>query len=193
MELGKFNLIADEYIRSLNGYHKRDRYEIDKDNESAISSIVEYYKHFRDKGIILMGTVGTGKTTIMKVIAHRTRQFGVVSCKDVVQDFNIEGFAAIEKYGNQSYLMNGTERIPIVRCFDDLGHEETSMHFGNRVDVMAQIIEQRYARGLITHFTTNLTIDLIDDKYGDRVGSRIREMCIPILLNGKDRRLSKKT
>jgi DNA replication protein DnaC len=78
-------------------------------------------------------------------------------------------------------------------CFDDLGTEETKSHFGNKINVMAEIILNRYdnktAMGWeFTHVTTNLSADEIEQYYGSRVRSRFREMFNAITLNGNDRR-----
>jgi hypothetical protein len=51
------------------------------------------------------------------------------------------------------------------------------------VNKMAEIILSRYERftrtRCLTHFTTNLSADEIEERYGSRVRSRLREMCNP--------------
>jgi len=66
-------------------------------------------------------------------------------------------------------------------CFDDLGTEDEVRHYGSVTNVLGQIILMRYelfqSRKVMTHFTSNLTSDQIGNHYGERVRSRLREMC----------------
>jgi hypothetical protein len=52
--------------------------------------------------------------------------------------------------------------------------------YGNQCSVMAEILLSRYdlfhSFGMITHITTNLNSTEIEEKYGTRVRSRMREM-----------------
>jgi DNA replication protein DnaC len=62
---------------------------------------------------------------------------------------------------------------------------------GNRLQPAQQVIEYRGdAGGVITLFSSNLPMShtMLVDRYGDRVASRLREMCNYIELNGRDRR-----
>ena len=65
-------------------------------------------------------------------------------------------------------------------CFDDLGIENNIKYYGNECNVMAEILLSRYdlfiGRGLITHITTNLSATEIEEAYGNRLRSRLREM-----------------
>ena len=65
-------------------------------------------------------------------------------------------------------------------CLDDFGVEHTSKHFGNECNTVAEILLQRYDlfanQGIVTHATTNLNADELEDIYGIRVRSRLRSM-----------------
>ncbi|MGJ1369393.1 AAA family ATPase [Sphingobacterium spiritivorum] len=138
-----------------------------------------------NKGIMLVGPVGCGKTTIMKAFGRNTtNSFAIIACRKVSQDYtdkNNGGSSSIEKYSNMlsSYPQMNFGQDKIGYCFDDLGTENIKKHFGNDMDVMAEIIYSRYDSGLAkhTHFTANLTSTEIEDTYGSRVRSRLREMC----------------
>ncbi|WP_159332867.1 AAA family ATPase [Sphingobacterium multivorum] len=138
-----------------------------------------------NKGIMLVGPVGCGKTTIMKAFGRNTtNSFAIVACRKVSQDYTDKtngGAISIEKYSNllASYPQMNFGQDRIGYCFDDLGTENIKKHFGNDMDVMAEIIYSRYDSGLAkqTHFTANLTSTEIEDTYGSRVRSRLREMC----------------
>ena len=74
----------------------------------------------------------------------------------------------------------------------DLGCEpQESLYMGNRVDVVRQLIEYRGDKtDEITLITSNLKIngEKLVNRYGDRVASRLNEMCNYFEIKGKDRR-----
>lgn len=146
------------------------------------------------KGLLLMGTVGCGKThlmTLMQLLTAPDQWFVMKPCRDVSFEFGRSGFEVIDRYSKLSYRNDNTPRI---HCFDDLGPEQSIKYFGNECNVMGEIILSRYeeymARGMITHFTTNLTADDIETFYGTRVRSRLRQMLNRITFNSasKDKR-----
>lgn len=123
-----------------------------------------------EKGIKLFGNVGCGKTTLMnafRIIAPVT--FPIVSCVKIANEYKKDGVEAIEKYINMHAI-----------CLDDLGIESTSRNFGDEKNVLAEIILGRYDKeahkGFKTHITTNLSAEKIEEYYGPRVRSRMREM-----------------
>lgn len=134
-----------------------------------------------NKGILLSGPIGCGKTTLFKLMQNfptKRRGFGIVSTRQIVSEFMQSGYEILEKYsrGNFSHDI----RTPKAYCFDDLGTETTSKYFGNDCNVMAEILLTRYdlfkEKGIITHITTNLSATEIESQYGNRLRSRMREM-----------------
>jgi DNA replication protein DnaC len=145
------------------------------------------------KGIILSGPVGCGKTSLMSLIKFITPQeyrFIVKPCRDISFEFFQDGYSVIRKYSNLSF----TKDIPKTYCFDDIGTETNLKHYGNECNVMAEILLSRYdlfiSKKMITHLTTNLDSNEIEEFYGTRVRSRLREMfnLIAFDFNSKDKR-----
>lgn len=69
---------------------------------------------------------------------------------------------------------------------DDLGVEKTSDW---ALQTLYIILNNRYSEQLQTIITSNLTIEEIGEKLGDRIASRIAGMCKIVKLTGKDRRI----
>lgn len=140
------------------------------------------------KGIILSGCTGCGKTTLFKIFNfnfvwacdqpavqlsdHNALLFSWNSCRGIAMEYTDKergGIACLKKYFGVPY------RVPSL--FDDLGAENIGIHYGTKADVMGEIIQSRYDDGARTFFTTNLTYEQIQQTYGERVASRLAEMC----------------
>jgi len=132
-----------------------------------------------NKGIILSGPVGCGKTSLislMRFLQPQGNRFIVKSCREVSFEFIQNGYEVIHRYSHRSFY----NHEPQTYCFDDLGTENNLKFFGNECNVMAEILLSRYdlfvSRNLITHLTTNLSASEIEAAYGNRVRSRMREL-----------------
>lgn len=132
-----------------------------------------------NKGILLSGPVGCGKTSLMSILRlflPIDSRYVMKSCRDVSFEFIREGYEVIIRYSRNSF----NHDKPRVYCFDDLGTEKNLKYFGNECNVLAEILLSRYdifvSCGMITHITTNLNSTEIENLYGIRVRSRMREM-----------------
>jgi DNA replication protein DnaC len=145
------------------------------------------------KGIILSGPVGCGKTSLLNIMRHLTpagHKFSVKSCRDISFEFIKDGYEVIHRYANGKLYISE----PKIYCFDDLGVENNLKYYGNECNVMAEVFLSRYdifiAKRIPTHITTNLSASEIEQHYGIRVRSRLREMMNLIAYNKqtKDKR-----
>lgn len=145
------------------------------------------------KGILITGPVGSGKTSIMHLMRFflpTQNRYNIKSCRDVSFDFIKDGYETIHRYSRHSF----NNHNPVTWCFDDLGTENNLKYFGNECNVMAEVLLSRYdlfvSRNLLTHLTTNLSASEIEEQYGNRVRSRLREMMnlISFEKNAKDKR-----
>ena len=146
-----------------------------------------------NKGILLSGPIGCGKTSIMNIMKYLTpteNKFYVKPCRDISFEFIQDGYQIIHKYSKGKLY----EFEPKTICFDDLGTENNLKYYGNECNVMAEILLSRYdvyiAKRIQTHITTNLSASEIETQYGNRVRSRMRELFNLIAYNNtsKDKR-----
>ncbi len=132
-----------------------------------------------NKGILLTGPIGCGKTSLMNLMKHlalKNNKFSVKPCREIGFEFIQDGYQIIHKYSIGKLYQSE----PRTYCFDDLGTENNIKYFGNECNVMAEILLSRYdlfiSKKLKTHITTNLSATEIEKQYGNRVRSRLREM-----------------
>ena len=125
-----------------------------------------------EKGILLSGPVGCGKTSLMKLLKHlvpHQRTYSVIPCRNIAFAFNHIGYKTINDYGNSQSF-----------CFDDLGIELIGRHYGKDCNVMGEILLSRHElfikHKIKTHATTNLNAQELEDLYGVRVRSRMRQL-----------------
>lgn len=124
-----------------------------------------------NKGLLISGPVGCGKTSIIKLLRHLVpyqKAYEVIPCRNITFAFNHLGFKTVEDYGNSGFY-----------CFDDLGVEPAGRFFGQDCNVLGEILLSRYElfqdHGVKTHATTNLNAEELEVRYGERVRSRMRQ------------------
>ena len=149
-----------------------------------------------DKGLYVAGKTGTGKSWMMELLsayamAIRTTvnaggTIGLLAWQNIRADVIC---SAVLRGGEEAFENYRTRR---VLCIQDLGSEPAEIVFmGTRIDVIRSIIEYRGDRqDLITLFTSNIPLGHKDlsTRYGERVASRLLEMCNYLTLSGTDRR-----
>lgn len=149
-----------------------------------------------NKGLYIYGPTGTGKTSTFDIITEFLKhtkvcyligtdvklfRFTKVSSKQIVTEFATSGHEGLKKYIEVRNLL-----------IDDLGSEiSTVKYYGTQVNVIEEIIEERYRKIGFTHITSNLLMSDLELTYGSRVFSRLNEMCFEIKMNTEDIRLKK--
>ncbi len=168
-----------------------NNFRIYKEDEPLIFKLCSYFiqDHYScaqmgidtNKGILLTGPVGCGKTSLMQLLLHlapHKTNYEITPTRNIIYGFNATGFVIIEKYIQPKSI-----------CFDDLGAEPIGNHYSKECNVMGEILLSRYdlftkinqpalslSKGSKTHITTNLNAEELETKYGNRVRSRLRAM-----------------
>lgn len=166
---------------------------------SGDRSFTDEGDNFRlEKGIMLFGGVGCGKTTMMRMFMYNpVASYVMKSCRMIASEYKEDGEVVLHRYAHayhpEGLMMENPFKVGHWGlCFDDLGTEDIKKHFGNQANVMQQILLNRYDRSNElankTHTTTNLNHTGLTEYYGERVASRIREMFNIITVKGTDMR-----
>lgn len=134
-------------------------------------------------GLVFFGPCGTGKTHLAASIVNRfIGRIPVlfVSCPELLIEIreSMNG-----NKGNNSLEAAKDVRLLVV---DDIGAEKTSEWVRETLFVL---INHRYEYKLPTIFTTNCSMSQLSEKLGDRIASRLVEMCRMINVAGDDYRL----
>lgn len=152
---------------------------IDGFADSHIAQMCYWLLKSEKWGVMLMGSVGNGKTTLLNATIKllETAYSNCRTASGLKMAVNISNTTAKE-LTNAARKGEDYYNSSIIVCgIDDLGEEPKEvMSYGNLITPIVDIIEERYAKRQITIITTNLDADGIKNKYGTRVADRLREM-----------------
>lgn len=145
-----------------------------------------------EKGLLIIGGCGVGKTAIMKTLEacfyiSNPHRFKSYNANEIVQLF--EKCNSAQDKGDFFDKMNLGKIL-----IDDITTERMASNFG-KVNVVKEIIEQRYSKRKLTYATANYDDNFPNDIdaaltnigafYGSRVYDRLFEMFNIIIFNGK--------
>lgn len=134
-------------------------------------------------GLLLWGGVGTGKTYMAAAIANAVIDLGESARMRSAGEIVLDVQSNADKQGVISELCNKG-----LLVLDDLGAERDTP-FG--AEIIYTLIDRRYQSGKPLLVTTNIPypeIKTATDSGKSRLYSRILERCVPILVDGNDRR-----
>lgn len=188
-------------------------YDVDKGNEYVIDNIIHWLlcepfiannPHEMinpnstiigdiNKGLYIAGQTGTGKTLMTKIINILSQSLDIRYLSgNINHPFS---FALVDADAiTDTYLHTGDitkYKHMHLLCIQDLGREPAEVtYMGTKCDVLRSVIESRADNDVMTIITSNLpfTSDVFEERYGDRVVSRLHQMCNYFILNYRDYR-----
>ena len=134
------------------------------------------------RGVLIAGSVGIGKTMIVRCMAAtlNAQYLTVPALGTQFSQYGAEGFWDSVRLAERWDLF-----------LDDLGAEKAVKSYSNALPI-EELIYQRYdlwqRYGIRTHITTNLIGDQVEEKYGLRIRDRIKEMMTPVVGTGQSMR-----
>lgn len=141
------------------------------------------------KGIYIWGECGTGKTHVVYGIMKHciekripARIYNSPELLDIIRHFYGQRY---EYRDDELRQLKDYQGLVII---DDIGAEKPTAWVA---ETFYKILNVRYELMLPTIFTSNLSLDQLAEKNGDRISSRIAEMCHVVRLAGEDKRLTR--
>lgn len=138
----------------------------------------------QNMGLLLYGSVGTGKTFYAGCIANALLDKGI-PCKLTSFARIVNGLQGMQN-GRQDWI-DKLVGYPLL-IIDDLGAERSSDYM---LEQVYSVVDARYQAGLPLIVTTNVPIkeikEPLDLKY-KRIYDRILSMCFPVKIDGVSRR-----
>lgn len=184
-----FDLLCYYFIGDEEGFIRQNELIAKEDEKLAIKN------PSINKGILLVGNCGTGKTDLMKLFAKNTRLvYFIRESKRIAKEY-VDKKDIPEEY-TEPFKLAINDPVTFYQplagmCIDDMGGEETKNSYGNKANVIADLIEMRYNNkytGPFLHATSNLTAEQFKQYYGERVISRMRQIFNFVKMPGNDRR-----
>lgn len=134
-----------------------------------------------NKGLLIRGVSGVGKTHLIKCVAqNQLYPILILSMIEIADE--------VKEHGEFNIVM-GDNRITYL---DDVGTEEHIVnHYGTKINWFKNFVEMYYLRHQVFNkliISTNNSFDEIEAKYGFRVRSRAKDMFNIIDVKGKDMR-----
>jgi len=156
---------------------------------TAARKYAERFDYFRERGtgLLLYGSVGSGKTFIASCIANALIDKGI-PC--LVTNFSRINNAMSGIYSGKQEYLDDLHRYELL-VLDDLAAERDTPYM---LETVHNVIDARYRAKLPLIVTTNLTPEELKhpaDLRHQRIYSRLFEMCHPLEISGNDRRKQK--
>lgn len=152
---------------------------------NAMRRYVECFDEFKKdgRGLLLYGTVGTGKTYYAASVANALidKGYSVLMTNFARLSNQLQGT------WDKNDVIDDLNRYSLI-ILDDLGAERKSEYMQ---EIVFNIIDSRYRTGLPFFITTNLSIEEIkkpNDITCSRIYDRVLERCFPIEISGESRR-----
>lgn len=139
-----------------------------------------------NKGLFLTGATGRGKTHTLYAIRHLVKYFGKEASD--VENWSELLFELKDKIKTgyvKEFIQDVTGKANVF--IDDIGAEKQSDW---SQEMLYLIINRVYEAERPLFISTNLTVEEFTEKYGERLVSRLLEMCDMYEMVGEDRRIT---
>lgn len=165
-------------------------FDIDDENNLKLSKMakefVDKFQSFKKegKGLLLFGNTGTGKSFISACIANALIDRGY-TC--LFTSFSLLANSFQDNRYNKQDIIDNINSYDLL-IIDDMAVERNTEYMN---EIVEMIINERYNVGKSLIITTNLTREELLNPATiskQRIFSRLREMCFPYEVKGKDRR-----
>ena len=148
----------------------------------------EKFPNTKNINVLLLGTVGTGKTFLAACMANELERRGY-GCL-FLSAFRFNDVCLKYHTSFDASRADGLNAVidADMLVIDDLGTE--SLLKNVTLEYLYTVISERMNKGRHTIITTNLSPEQLEARYGERIASRLftRRVCLTVGLTGKDLR-----
>lgn len=142
---------------------------------SEYEEVSNWLSDNKGRGLLCYGNCGRGKSLICwKIIPLLLNHYchKIVACYDA-QQMNADIDAVKQKH---------------IIYIDDIGTENVSVKFGEKRLAFCEIVDEAEKRGKLLILTTNLSLDEISQKYGERTMDRLVAITTRVKFKGESLR-----
>lgn len=142
---------------------------------SAYNDVAKWMEDTNNKGLALIGDCGLGKTIIGARIIP------------VIVNFY---YKRIVNVYDSTYMAKHPDTVieKAIIMVDDIGVEGDTVDFGARRKAFAELVDQCEKKGKLLIITSNLGIDELCERYGDRTIDRLKALTKCVEFNGESMR-----
>lgn len=160
---------------------------IDDQNKEVINQLYFYltgsekFSGDLSKGILLVGSIGVGKTIIIQAII------------DILKELQIK---IIAEYSSRQLVNDLMENKGLYEdlkkrwiYIDDIGKEKVTVNnYGTKESPIIELLSIRYEWNTFTFATSNYNMETFEKIYGQSISDRFKEMFNILTITGKSRR-----
>ena len=151
---------------------------------SEYQDIVDWLNDSKGYGLLVIGDSGLGKSVI---------------CRDIIpailneQDgSNFTTCLVTTAYDLATYGDELNLNSPKFIMVDDIGTEGEYVKFGAHRNMFMEVVDNAERIGKVLILTSNLTIEQLTEKYGERTTDRLKSLCRLVKIEGKSLRSGRK-
>lgn len=134
--------------------------------------IIGWLSDNKGKGLFMTGSVGRGKTTILRGVLP------LLFLANLNKIITVYPARELHKFDYKKWLI----------AIDDMGQDDVVKDFGTSVNAVEDAISYAEDHMKLLLITSNLTRDQIKNKYGERIMSRIERLCKIVVFKGSSKR-----
>lgn len=153
------------------------------------NEIINNFKNTKYKNVVVCGVPGVGKTFLFSVVAGELLKKNISTI--YLSAFSLNNLFL--KY-HTTFDLNKVEILePVLNCecllIDDLGTEPILNNVTG--EYLLYVLKERVMSGKVTLINSNLLLDKINERYGERIFSRLvdKSNSIALYMEGKNKRI----